>query len=166
MKTILANGNNGLKVKSCTIYKTKNHYKIITNSITDAGYLNTFPVFVLDINCTNNELEIAIFKSLANSNSSRALKREEYALNAKKVIEGIHEKSYTSLHRKSTSCSITLHNKHRLVIRPYQFYKSDSPRQGLKERQGEQVEIVSAYEHKADVVNAILELFNKFPDHF
>jgi hypothetical protein len=74
---------------ACHIYKTKNYYKILTQSETEAGFLfSGEPVYLVSLSDAIDNLSNCVFESLKNSEHKVPTpKRNEYPILAKIIMK-------------------------------------------------------------------------------
>lgn len=149
-------------MRACNIYKTKDFYKIITESETEDGFLlSGDPVFLVSIEDNSIDLTNAIFNSLKSSRTNVPTpKREQYPILEKEIMKKIKEKSYTSLYKTSNSASLRL-EEGTLKIWPLKFFNPARPGDGLVLVEEDKFEIPDAENNKEEVVKAITEILNR-----
>ncbi len=103
--------------KACVIYKTKKEFKVNTLNLSDTGvFLASLNCFIIPIGADEEDLSKIIFEALTKSRSVNF----EDAPNPKELLVTLREKSFSSLYKNSTSCSIYLQeNKVSIVPKNY-----------------------------------------------
>lgn len=144
------------------IFKTKDSYKIITESRTKAGFLlSGEPVFIIPLDSPLDSLEFAMFESLRNSKKNVPVpKRDEYHVIEKKIVQKINEKSYNSLYKKANGCSIRCENES-VKIFPLKFFNPNRPSQGLDLVEEDMFEIQNFEDNKRKITEKVIELLKK-----
>lgn len=101
----------GKEIKACSIYKTKNKFKIVTAYRLESwAYIESNPITILPIEASFEQIKNAIFLSI---NSSKKLSEKEedfYRLETKEFLKSLRETSYKKFYNNSTSCSIYIEN--------------------------------------------------------
>ncbi|GEP98024.1 hypothetical protein [Chitinophaga cymbidii] len=144
-------------MKSCIIYKTfKDEYKIVAQCETSAGYLLAVtPVFIIPVNCSDEDLFSTILKVLNNSTEKvKAPARDDFPELQKKMLIDLQEKSFTKLYTGSTSCEIRVKDKI-LCIYPNTLLTAGKPRDGLSWIEEDKVVIE---ENAVNVDNLVLQV--------
>lgn len=141
-------------MKSCCIYKTKKHFKIVTMYLTDTGsYVLRGPVHILDLNVSVEELREKIFDSL---NASREIPHPENSF-FKELIKKMKEPSFKSLYQNSTSCNLFLENNI-LTIEPN---RCKDPNEGL-EVVVEDIQKIEYYTYnEIEITKTIMEILDR-----
>lgn len=107
-------------IKSCVIYRTDKEYKIVTESKTDTGlFISDTPVYILPLTISDNILKEKIINCLENSKTGIKMPetREDFSEWQKRQLVNLHEKSFSSLYKKSKSCLVRIESE-QLVIYP------------------------------------------------
>ncbi len=148
-------------MKACNIFKTESEYKIVTQSMTEDGFLlSVLPAFVIGVDCSNDELRELIVKSLNSSQANiKTPKRDDYPILQKQVLQAINEKSYSALYKKTNSCDIRLENN-TLSIFPEKLFTLGKPSDGLTIVKEEKVEFNEFSELTENIINTIREKLN------
>lgn len=146
---------------ACNIFKTKNQYKIITESETEDGFLlGGDPVFVISENDVA-KLKAAVFESLRSSRRNVPTpKRDQYSVFEKYIMSKVKEKSYTALYKESTRASLRLDGDV-LKIWPLKFLTPGKPNNGLALVEEDVIEIGNAPNRMDEVTSSIIDILNK-----
>jgi len=117
-------------MKSCVIFRTKDNYKIVTESETDTGlYIVDRPVFILSGVVSDEVLKEKLFLSL--NSSSTGVKfpdnREDMKIWQKMQLSLMEEKSFDTLYKHSKSCLVRIKDGD-LIVYPYVY---ENPKMGL-----------------------------------
>lgn len=149
-------------MKASKVYKTNHFYKVITQSITKAGFLlSVMPVYLVPLNLTDFHLKKAVFESISSSkNKIYTPQRHEFALLEKEIMNEINERSYTSLYKTSSSCDIRVIGKD-ATIYPERYLDLRNPNLGLTWVEEEMVLIKNAFTNKDEVIKVIKNLLAK-----
>ena len=149
------------KVHSCSIYKTNDYYKIVTESETTVKYfLGGEPVFLVSVN-SFEQLQKSIFESLYSSKLGVPTPSlDELKIHNTNLLKKIKETSYTSLYKKCNSVSLRV-NKDVLNIAPMKFYNVLKPSKGLVPVMDDIVLISDPFNKKNEVTSAIVQLLEK-----
>lgn len=147
-------------MKACDIFKTKEVYKIITQSETDTGLLvSDEPVIILPVDVDIETLKNKITHSLTMSRSSmKACENKEDAIKwQKEQLKLLKEKSFLNLYKNSTNCGIRLDNGI-LKIYPSKFSEKYKGMVTVKE---DIVEFRYSKDKELEVTKKIIELLDK-----
>lgn len=146
-------------MKSCDIFKTKEFYKIITQSETDTGLLvSDEPVFILPIDVNEEIFKVKIFNSLMSGKSGFKLpeNKEDIKVWQKEQLKHLKEKSFLNLYKTSTNCCIRL-NDGILKIFPSKFSEKYKGMITVKE---DVVEFKYIESDELDITRRIIEILN------
>ncbi len=117
----------------CTVYKTDKEYIIVTTSKTeDWIWVTDDPIFRVLVKNENNDLIEAVFKALESSRIDIPnIPMEDKVAWQEKNLKKMGQKSYTSLYKKSNSCSVSRDENGMVTISPYKPYTPGKFSSGL-----------------------------------
>ncbi|MBQ6667367.1 MAG: CdiI family contact-dependent growth inhibition immunity protein [Bacteroidales bacterium] len=105
--------------KVIEVYKTRKHYKIITNYKLKAGsYLSGEPVFILPLDITAENLSEVFFESLNHSRLVSESEEDKIWNNRKQLLKKLKEPSFNALYKNSVSCDIIYVENQKITIKP------------------------------------------------
>ena len=105
--------------KVIEVYKTRKHYKIITNYKLKAGsYLSGEPVFILPLDITAENLSEVFFESLNHSRLVSESEEDKIWNNRKQLLKKLKEPSFNALYKNSVSCDIIYVENQKITINP------------------------------------------------
>lgn len=150
-------------MKSCTIYKTfKSEYKIVSQCETTAGYLlDVIPVYILSINCSDEDFSSAVLEALSNSAKKvKAPDRSEFPMIQKKILSDLKEKSFSKLYMNSSSCSIRVEGNV-MSIYPNKLMTEGQPKDGLNWVEADKVVIEGNPVNGDTLILKVKEILNR-----
>jgi hypothetical protein len=117
----------------CHVYKTDKEYLIVTYSKTEDGiWVADEPISRVPVENKDNKLIDAVLEAL---NSSRLeipnIPIEDVPIWQKQTLKKMGQKSYTSLYKKSNSCSVNRDENGIIKISPYKPYTPGNFSSGL-----------------------------------
>ncbi len=120
-------------MKACTVYKTDKEYLIVTTSKTeDWIWVEDEPIFRVLIEDKDNKLIEAVFEALKSSKVEIPnIPVENILTRQKEILKKMGQKSYTSLYKKSNSCSVSRDENDMVKISPYKPYMPGKFSSGL-----------------------------------
>ncbi|MFK8298991.1 hypothetical protein ACI76O_11760 [Capnocytophaga cynodegmi] len=144
--------------KHCTIYKTKDCYKIVTMSESDIGaYIADGEIFISPVLDNIENLKLKIFQALNNSRLGvKTPEPEQWSIWQKEHLKSLKEKSFKHLYKNCTHCNIELKNKS-LTIYPL---KETYPK-GLELVEEGIIEMEYSPEKELEITEKIIEVLNK-----
>lgn len=99
------------KIKACSIYKTKNKFKVTTMYRLESwAYIESNPIVILPIESNFEQIKNAIFSSIDSSRELSSKEEDFYRLETKELLKSLQETSYKRFYKNSTSCSIYIKN--------------------------------------------------------
>jgi hypothetical protein len=149
-------------MQSIMIYKTKNEYKIITQSEVVGGFLlSTEPVVILSLDCADEELFDAIKHCIDSCKVGIPTPpKEELLALEKEILKLLEEKSYTSLNANTQSCTVEISSDLDAMIMPERYYKKSRPSQGLGHVDGAEVFVEDYLNNSDEFLNELTSLLN------
>lgn len=143
-------------MKCCQIYKTNKSYKIVTMYRLESwSYIASFPIFILPLQSSGEELADKIFESLKNSRSLLESEEDDFWL-GNKLLKEIKESSFNKLYQNSKSCTVYMEGAN-LEIEPNNYL---GPDKGLEPLTDEVVKINVFNNSKIEVTNCILKVLD------